>query len=206
MRYFLDCEFNQTVEPIQLMSMAVVREDGHSLYREVHFDEDKLDEWLRAHVLPLLTEEKISPSQLKADLEEFLKDDPEPEFWGYYADYDWYLFTRLWGFMDMPKRFPKLCFDVKQWAKFAGNPKLPPPLQPEHHALTDAKWNLQAWEFLRTRFEQGVELAVVDPNCDTEHCFWLRPDLRIFLDLPGNLTPTEAGRIADFVRTLPYTK
>jgi hypothetical protein len=38
------------------------------------------------------------------------------------------------------------------------------------------------------------------------HPYTLRPDLRIELALPRDLTAIEAGRIADFVRTLPFAK
>lgn len=37
-----------------------------------------------------------------------------------------------------------------------------------------------------------------------EHHYRLRPDLELRLDLPANLTNSEAGRIADFIRTLPF--
>lgn len=38
------------------------------------------------------------------------------------------------------------------------------------------------------------------------HPYALRPDLRIELALPRDLTAIEASRIADFVRTLPFAK
>ena len=38
------------------------------------------------------------------------------------------------------------------------------------------------------------------------HPYMLRPDLRIELALPRDLTPVEASRIADFVRTLPFVR
>lgn len=39
----------------------------------------------------------------------------EPEFYGYYADYDWVLFCSLFGRMiDLPKGFPMYCKDLKQ--------------------------------------------------------------------------------------------
>lgn len=38
-----------------------------------------------------------------------------PEFYGYYADYDWVLFCSLFGRMiDLPKGFPMYCRDLKQ--------------------------------------------------------------------------------------------
>jgi chromosomal replication initiation ATPase DnaA len=41
--------------------------------------------------------------------------DPNIEFYGYYADYDWVLFCSLYGRMiDLPKGFPMYCKDLKQ--------------------------------------------------------------------------------------------
>lgn len=38
-----------------------------------------------------------------------------PEFYGYYADYDWVTFCSLFGRMiDLPKEFPMYCRDLKQ--------------------------------------------------------------------------------------------
>lgn len=39
----------------------------------------------------------------------------QPEFYAYYADYDWVLFCSLFGRMiDLPKGFPMYCIDLKQ--------------------------------------------------------------------------------------------
>jgi hypothetical protein len=76
----------------------------------------------------------------------------KPDFYGYYADYDWVVFCQLFGRMvDLPKGFPMYCRDIKQWADQMGNPKLPEQGKSEHHALSDALWNRQAWEFLRDK-------------------------------------------------------
>jgi hypothetical protein len=73
----------------------------------------------------------------------------KPEFWGFYADYDWVVLCQLFGAMvDLPKGWPMYCRDLKQWADELGNPALPEQGKGEHHALADAKWNRQAWEFL----------------------------------------------------------
>jgi hypothetical protein len=37
-----------------------------------------------------------------------------------------------------------------------------------------------------------------------EHVFQLRPALPVTLTLPADLTPTEASRLSDFIRTLPF--
>lgn len=39
----------------------------------------------------------------------------QPEFYGYFSDYDWVLFCSLFGRMiDLPKGFPYYCIDLKQ--------------------------------------------------------------------------------------------
>lgn len=37
-----------------------------------------------------------------------------------------------------------------------------------------------------------------------DHVFQLRPSLTVSFSLPANLTPTEAARLGDFIRTLPF--
>lgn len=79
--------------------------------------------------------------------------DPEkygkPELWGYYSAYDHVALCQLFGtMMDLPKGFPMYTRDIKQLCDSLGNPKLPEQGKGEHHALADARWNKQAYEFL----------------------------------------------------------
>jgi hypothetical protein len=47
--------------------------------------------------------------------DEDLQNNTSPEFYAYYADYDWVLFCSLFGRMiDLPKGFPMYCRDLKQ--------------------------------------------------------------------------------------------
>jgi len=114
----------------------------------------------------------------KNDQKEFLgrasqygRNGEQPEFYAYYADYDWVLFCSLFGRMiDLPKGFPMYCRDLKQLldekAEFilteapsstdnlegalaAIKRKSNYPKQSnEHNALADAKWNYQLYNFL----------------------------------------------------------
>ena len=79
-------------------------------------------------------------SQIKREILDFIGADPSPEFWGYYADYDWVVFCQIFGAMiDLPKGWPMYCRDLKQLCDEKGNPKLPDmPNSIEHHALYDA--------------------------------------------------------------------
>jgi hypothetical protein len=98
-----------------------------------------------------------------------------PEFYAYYADYDWVAFCWLFGRMiDLPKGFPKYCIDLKQMMdeKFESmtiaDRLYPnegkdgcfeikslkeidgyPEQKNEHNALADAKWNMELFNFLK---------------------------------------------------------
>ena len=72
-----------------------------------------------------------------------------PEFWAYYADYDWVVLCQLFGtMMELPKGWPMVCYDVKQWCDMLGNPQLPVQSDTEHHALADARHCRKQWEYL----------------------------------------------------------
>lgn len=92
----------------------------------------------------------------------------KPEFYAYYADYDWVVFCWVFGkMMDLPKGFPKYCRDLKQMFDeiqteiknnvpdeflcvdlkvHPGYPKQ----ENEHSAIHDARWNKKLHEFLNT--------------------------------------------------------
>lgn len=72
---------------------------------------------------------------LFCDMEKYGK----PEFWGYYADYDWVVFCQLFGAMiALPNGFPMYCRDLKQLLDEKGNPHFQK--DSIHHALNDAEW------------------------------------------------------------------
>ena len=45
--------------------------------------------------------------------------------------------------------WPMYCRDLKQLCDDLGNPKLPAQGKAEHHALADARWTRDAWNFLQ---------------------------------------------------------
>jgi len=85
----------------------------------------------------------------------------KPEFYAYYADYDWVVFCQLFGKMiDLPTGFPMYCKDLKQsldenwgfksdYKKARLHPNYPKQ-ENEHNALDDAKWNKKLYNFLNT--------------------------------------------------------
>lgn len=171
MRYFFDTEFLEDGKTIDLISIGIVAEDGREYYavnEEAEWSRISREEWLRENVLPHLPVLVIPcgdgfrtdrldgahwrlRDEIRRDVLAFVGDDPKPEFWAYYADYDWVVFCQLFGRMvDLPKGFPMFCRDIKQLAVHLGSPKLPEQLSGEHDALADARWNRIAHEFLMT--------------------------------------------------------
>ena len=155
MKYFLDTEFieNGPHHPIQLISIGIVAEDGRTFEAiSNEFSAIRASAWVVENVLSKLSRDVslwLSLFSIKHLILEFIGDDPNPEFWGYYADYDWVVFCQIFGtVMDLPASFPMHCRDIKQLCDEKGNPQLPKQGKGEHNALADAKWNKLAWEFL----------------------------------------------------------
>lgn len=151
MRHWFDTEFIEDGKTIDLISIGIVSEDGREFYAESgECDLSRAEPWVVANVLPHLTGEKSSRLKIARQIREFVGE--KPEFWAYYADYDWVVLCQLYGRMiDLPEGWPKFCRDLKQ---FAGNRHLPMQTETEHHALADARWNKRAWEYLASQ-EKG---------------------------------------------------
>ena len=101
----------------------------------------------------------------------------DPEFYAYYADYDWLAFCWLFGTMNnLPNGFPMYCIDLKQmldeiitvrrnktitktpnikvadWNDYLKGIKRDsnyPKQTNEHNALADAKWNKELHTFIK---------------------------------------------------------
>lgn len=153
MRYFLDTEFAEKPGTIKLISLALVADDGRELYCvSQDFDESDCNEWVRENVLPKLPPmiDRVPEWHIVADVQQFIGNDT-PEFWGYYADYDWVVFCWLFGAMvDLPKGWPMYCRDLKQESDRLKAPKFTGP-KGEHNALADARWNRDLYKYLTTQ-------------------------------------------------------
>lgn len=149
MRIWFDTEFIEDGRTIDLISIGIIREDGADYYAEsAECDFSKASSWVRANVVPHLQGRLTHRDTIAREVQIFAGD--KPEFWGYYADYDWVALCQLYGtMMDLPKGWPMFCMDIKQECVRLGNPRLPEPGKGEHHALADARWNRRAWQFLR---------------------------------------------------------
>jgi hypothetical protein len=147
-RFFLDTELYEDGATIDLISIALVAEDGREFY---------VSEWVRANVLPHLPRYGdpawMTRQAIATRLREFVgADSGKPEFWAYYADYDWVALCQLYGtMMGLPEGFPMFCRDLKQLSCDVGSPKHPPGPIGEHNALADARWNRDLYAFLSIR-------------------------------------------------------
>jgi len=150
MRIWFDTEFIEDGKTIDLLSIGLVREDGHYYYAEnAECDRSKAGSWVKKNVLPYLTgKNSFTRAEIATDIRKFAW--TKPEFWAYYADYDWVALCQLYGtMMDLPEGWPMFCMDVKQLCVMRGNPTLPRQRGTLHHALEDARWVREAWEYLR---------------------------------------------------------
>lgn len=145
MRYYLDTEFIENGATIDLISIGIHCEDGREFYvLNNDCDHSKASGWVKDNVLIHLPEKANRRNIASSNVDLFGKYashariatevinfcNPEiygkPDFWAYYADYDWVVFCQLFGtMMDLPKGFPMYCHDIKQWCDQLGNPKLP---------------------------------------------------------------------------------
>jgi hypothetical protein len=160
MRYFVDTEFVERSfrEPIELVSIAIVVEDGRELYLvNADFDPARASPWVAEHVLPRLpprTDPRWRPRlAIRAAVRALTSADSAPEFWAYCAGYDWVLLCQLFNTMsERPEGWPKYCRDVRQEADRLGiNLRDVLASENEHDALADARWCYAAWAYLTSR-------------------------------------------------------
>lgn len=172
MKIFFDCEFIEDGRTIEVVSIGMVAEDGRELYAEVDprdVDLSRGDAWVQENVIRHLWHRQADKSEdwrwgpegveggllYRVDLAHVVAEfcNPvkfgKPEFWAYYADYDWVVLCQLFGRMvDLPKGWPMYCNDLKQLCVSLGDPKLPK-CEGEHHALNDARWVKAQYEMLK---------------------------------------------------------
>ena len=168
MRYFLDTEFIEKRDSIDLISIGIVGEDGSALHLlSSDYDGADASDWVVKNVLTpmykaLVTDDAESDytilnfnkaigmprDEIATELKKFIKVDDSLEFWAYYGDYDWVVFCWIFGTMiELPKGYPIFCMDLKQSLVESGKDKIPDPVD-EHNALADAKWNRDLYKHI----------------------------------------------------------
>lgn len=148
MRIFFDTEFMDDGKTIDLISIGLVAEDGREYYAvSAESDFSKANDWVKANVLPHIGGNRKTRRAIAAEIVEFAG--PKPEFWAWYAAYDWVVLCQLYGRMiDVPAGWPMFCRDVKQIHAAHGFPPIPFQTSQEHNALEDARYTRLLWQRL----------------------------------------------------------
>lgn len=157
MRIWFDTEFIEDGRTIDLISIGLIREDGAELYLESgDVDWRKANPWVLENVHPRLEgKRQFTRNEIAHLILSFAGD--SPEFWAYYADYDWVVLCQLYGRMiDLPKGWPMFCRDLKQ---LLGDRTELPPNPREHNALWDARWTRSTHMWL----ERGCKNLLPEP-------------------------------------------
>jgi hypothetical protein len=144
-RLFFDTEFIEDGRTIDLLSIGIVREDGATYYAEpAETDRSRANVWVQANVIPCLTG-PTKPRQAIADeIREFAG--RSPEWWAYYADYDWVALCQIFGtMMDLPAGWPMYCRDLRQYLDEHGLSDVNQQSS-DHNALGDAVWVRAMWQ------------------------------------------------------------
>ena len=93
MKIFFDTEFIEDGKTIDLISIGLVREDGATYYAEAaECDRSRAHEWVVENVFPHLRGLVKPRAQIADEIVDFVGE--KPEFWAYYADYDWVALRR----------------------------------------------------------------------------------------------------------------
>lgn len=165
MRFFIDSEFAEDGRTIEMISVALVAEGGKGYYHGVssEFDEARCNDWVKANVLPHLPRAEFRKPRavIAQEILDFIAavspavfspaagaDRPEkPEFWGYFADYDWVLLCQLYGPMSaLPSGWPNYCRDLRQHLDANDLRQVRQPETAAHIALMDATWIAETYE------------------------------------------------------------
>jgi hypothetical protein len=165
-RYWFDTEFHEYPGILKLISIGIVCEDGREYYAQNSTtDLSIVNDWVREHVLPQLLPYGDpcwkTLAEIRRTLIEFFADDPSPEIWGWYADYDWVLFcwTIAGPMVALPEKFPRYCLDLRQtvFENQIDRDTLPPDPTDVHNALSDSRWLKSAWEQVEGFINAGRE-------------------------------------------------
>lgn len=145
MKQFFDTEFIDNPDYLALLSIGIVREDGQKYYAELDTtDRSQAVPWVQKNVIHLLNGPVKTRNQICYDIKEFVG--IKPEFWGYFVSFDWVLLSRLYGSMlSVPPSWPNYAHDL---LNIKGKFKLLKQITVQHHALNDAEWTKENYEYL----------------------------------------------------------
>jgi hypothetical protein len=163
MKIFMGCELVERGRelPLQLVSMALVREDGQELYviNEECLSAVMRHPWLSVFVVPHLPIRAddafifewdqnhpeyhyvMGMDKLAGLIRDFITEVSDVELWTYLGAYKYVVLCQLFGSMaELPKGVPAQPHDL-MWLH-EQNPQIVLPPQPinAHHAMEDARW------------------------------------------------------------------
>lgn len=148
---FVDTEFSDLNPYVgEILSIALVKMDGSELYLELEYD-GACSAWVKEHILPTLTEKKVTRDVAKAKIRDFLGN-ASPYLLGFVNQYDDVYLSKL--FVDDEKPYNWLPLDLASMLFMRGldpqaeiSPKLglDSSKYREHHALDDARWIRDAY-------------------------------------------------------------
>ena len=163
--YFDFCKYKHTSSPDILKSVANVDKFTYRNLKKLINKYGKTNKQIAEEIKEFVKKDYLYKN---ADTTTQWKDRGNPEFYAYYADYDWVAFCWLFGKMiDLPNGFPMYCIDLKQElerlnetlgyncdAKGKSYRLQEKPNYPKqtnaHNALADARWNYELYKFLNT--------------------------------------------------------
>lgn len=166
--YFIDTEFNEDGRVLELLSLAMVDENGKEIYiKNSSANFNLCNDWVKLNVLPNIEgvevvkhDKKLWISYLKCFgkaknnwhpickfgslITDFVGCDSNPRFWADWGAYDWVAFCRCFGQMcDLPKHFPMFVRDFQMLLELASGSgskiKLKNNYSESHNALDDAR-------------------------------------------------------------------
>jgi len=164
--WYLDTEFVENGQTIELVSIGLVSFDGNTEYYAISSEWVTTarsgtaaagDDWFQKNVTPKLYSfiPKGNPvcvrarTKIASDILELVgiaggsATQGTPEFWADYASYDWVALCQLYGRMiDLPAGMPMFCMDLQQTLtekriRRSELPRQDP--ETEHNALADAR-------------------------------------------------------------------
>ncbi|MFZ4538918.1 3'-5' exoribonuclease domain-containing protein [Propionivibrio sp.] len=158
MKFWFDTEFQDDGRTIDLISIAVVAEDGREYYAvSEEYRHQRASLWLQENVLKNLADApSYSRLQIRNDLQKFFSfkthscdDISTPEFWAYCGEYDWIVLRQLFGdLMAWPVGWPLFAMDIEQWRVQLRAPAFRPQGLGQHNALADARYTRECWQEL----------------------------------------------------------
>jgi hypothetical protein len=179
MKYFYDTEFIEDGKTIDLISIAIVAEDGREYYAvNANLPEKRVrkHEWLMENVVPHLPQGHgdwknhmpkrwlfdYSDHRVKArktirrEVREFLLAGGQPELWAWFSAYDHVVLAQLFGtMMDIPEGIPMFTNDVRSLVDWTGVYQLPAQVGTAHDALDDARHVKAMYQhIIQTKVEQ----------------------------------------------------